>query len=264
MPRFKLILEYDGAPFVGWQRQDNGFSVQEALEGAIYAMTGERATAHGAGRTDAGVHALGQVAHVDLMRDWDPWRLGEGLNAHLVSHPVAILSAERAAADFDARHSASARHYLYRIVNRRAALALDRGRAWRLKPRLDAEAMREAARALVGRHDFSTFRDAQCQAKSPIRTLDRLDVKRDGDEVLFETSALSFLHRQVRSMVGSLVDVGSGRSSATDLEAALKAADRSRCGQVAPASGLYLARVDYFGERPSPHDARSPSLFALR
>ncbi len=245
MPRFKLTLEYDGAPFVGWQRQDNGFSVQEALEGAIFAMTGERATTHGAGRTDAGVHALGQVAHVDLTRDWDPWRLAEGLNAHLVSHPVAILGAERVAHDFDARHSASARHYLYRIVNRRAPLTLDRGRAWRLKPRLDAEAMHKAARVLVGRHDFSTFRDAQCQAKSPIRTLDRLDVRRNGDEVLFETSALSFLHRQVRSMVGSLVDVGSGRWSASDLEAALKAADRSRCGQVAPASGLYLVRVDY-------------------
>jgi tRNA pseudouridine38-40 synthase len=245
VPRYKLILEYEGAPFVGWQRQENGLSVQEALESALFAMTGERATAHGAGRTDAGVHALGQVAHVDLMRDWDPWRLVEGLNAHLVSHPVAILSVERVAVDFDARHSASARHYLYRIVNRRAPLTLDRGRAWRLKPRLDAEAMREAARALVGRHDFSTFRDAQCQAKSPIRTLDRLDVKREGDEVRFETSALSFLHRQVRSIVGSLVDVGLGRWSASDLKAALKAADRSRCGQVAPASGLYLVRVDY-------------------
>jgi tRNA pseudouridine38-40 synthase len=245
MPRFKLILEYDGAPFVGWQRQANGLSVQEALEGAITAMTGERATAHGAGRTDAGVHALGQAAHIDLERDWAPFRLAEGLNAHLVSHPVAILGAERVAHDFDARHSALARHYLYRIVNRRAPLTIARGRAWRLKPRLDAEAMHEAAQVLVGRHDFSTFRDAECQAKSPIRTLDRLDVKRLGDEVLIEASARSFLHRQVRSMVGSLVDVGSGRSSATDLEAALKAADRSRCGQAAPASGLYLARVDY-------------------
>jgi tRNA pseudouridine38-40 synthase len=248
MPRFKLILEYDGAPFVGWQRQENGLSVQEALEDAILAMTGERATAHGAGRTDAGVHALGQVAHFDLERDWEPFRLGEGLNAHLVAHPVAILRAERAASDFDARRSALARHYLYRIANRRAPLALDKGRVWRVKPRLNAEAMHEAARVLVGRHDFSTFRDAQCQAKSPIRTLDRLDVKREGDEVLFETSALSFLHRQVRSMVGSLVDVGSGRWSAGDLKAALIAADRCRCGQVAPASGLYLARVDYAGD----------------
>jgi tRNA pseudouridine38-40 synthase len=245
MPRFKLILEYDGAPFVGWQRQNNGFSVQEALEDAIFAMTGERATAHGAGRTDAGVHALGQVAHVDLERDWEPFRLAEGLNAHLVPHQIAILGAERAAQDFDARHSALARCYLYRIVNRRAPLTLEKGRPWRVKARLDAEAMHKAAQVLVGRHDFSTFRDAQCQANSPIRTLDRLDVKRLGDEVVFETSARSFLHRQVRSMVGSLVDVGSGRWSATDLKAALKAADRSRCGQVAPASGLYLARVDY-------------------
>jgi tRNA pseudouridine38-40 synthase len=250
MPRFKLTLEYDGAPFVGWQRQENGLSVQEAVEGALFAMTGERATAHGAGRTDAGVHALGQVAHVDLQREWDPFRLGEGLNALLRPHAVAILGAERASADFDARRSASARHYLYRIVNRRAPLALAFGRAWRIKPPLDAEAMREAAQALIGRHDFSTFRDAQCQAKSPIRTLDRLDVRREGDEILFEASALSFLHRQVRSMVGSLIDVGLGRWSAGDLKAALEAADRSRCGQVAPACGLYLGRVDYAANSP--------------
>jgi tRNA pseudouridine38-40 synthase len=245
MPRFKLILEYDGAPFVGWQRQANGVSVQETLETAIFAMTGERAVAHGAGRTDAGVHAIGQVAHVDLTRAWQPWRLSEGLNAHLVPHPVAVVRAESAAPDFDARHGASARNYLYRIVNRRAPLTFDRGRAWRVKPLLDAEAMHAAARVLVGRHDFSTFRDAQCQAKSPVRTLDRLAARRVGDEILIEASALSFLHRQVRSMVGSLVDVGAGRSSASDLEAALEAADRSRCGQVAPACGLYLARVDY-------------------
>jgi tRNA pseudouridine38-40 synthase len=245
MPRFKLILEYDGAPFVGWQRQENGLSVQEALEDAIFAMTGERSTAHGAGRTDAGVHALGQVAHVDLERDWDPFRLGEGLNALLHPHAVAILGAERAPADFDARRSASARHYLYRIVNRRAPLTLERGRAWRVKPRLDAEAMHEAARALTGKHDFSTFRDSQCQANSPIRTLDKLDVKRVGDDVLFEASARSFLHRQVRSMVGSLTEVGSGRWSADEFRYAFKAADRARCGQVAPACGLYLVRVDY-------------------
>jgi tRNA pseudouridine38-40 synthase len=247
MPRFKLTLEYDGAPFVGWQRQENGLSVQEALEEALFAMTGERATAHGAGRTDAGVHALGQVAHVDLERAWDPFRLGEGLNALLHPHPVAVLKSEAADPSFDARRSASARHYFYRIVNRRAPLALDRGRAWRVKPPLDAGAMHEAAQALVGRHDFSTFRDAQCQANSPIRTLDRLDVRRDGDEVHVEASALSFLHRQVRSMVGSLVEVGAARSSALNLKAALEAADRSRCGPVAPAFGLYLARVDYAG-----------------
>ncbi len=245
MPRFKLTLEYDGAPFVGWQRQDNGVSVQQAVEEAIFALTHENAVAHGAGRTDAGVHATGQVAHVDLSRDWTPFRLGEGLNARLVPHPVAVLAVARVCADFDARHSARARHYVYRIFNRRAPLTLERGRAWRVKPRLDCEAMREAAQALIGRHDFTTFRDVQCQAKSPIRTLDRLDVTRDGDAITFEVSARSFLHRQVRSMVGSLVDVGAGRWSPADLEAALDAADRSRCGQVAPACGLYLARVDY-------------------
>ena len=171
-------------------------------------------TAHGAGRTDAGVHALGQVAHVDLERDWAPFRLSEGLNALLHPHPVAVLGVERVSEDFDARHSASARHYLYRIVNRRAPLTFERGQAWRVKPRLDAAAMHAAARVLIGRHDFSTFRDSQCQAKSPVRTLDRLDVRRDGDEILFEAGARSFLHRQVRSMVGSLVEVGTGRWSA--------------------------------------------------
>jgi len=249
MPRYKLTLEYDGAPFVGWQRQENGLSVQEALEGALFAMTGESAIAHGAGRTDAGVHALGQVAHVDLQRDWDPFRLGEGLNALIRPQPVAVLKVEPVGEDFDARRSASARHYRYRIINRRAPLTLERSRAWRVKPALDAEAMHEAAQALVGRHDFSTFRDTQCQAKSPVRTLDRLDVIRAGDEVRVEASALSFLHRQVRSMVGSLVEVGSGRWSAGELKAALDAADRSRCGQVAPPHGLALVRVDYAPRR---------------
>jgi len=251
MPRFKLTLEYDGAPFVGWQRQENGLSVQEALEGALFAMTGERATAHGAGRTDAGVHALGQVAHVDLQREWDPFRLGEGLNALIRPRPVALLEVERVGENFDARRTASARHYRYRIINRRAPLTLERGRAWRVKPALDAEAMHEAAQALIGRHDFSTFRDSQCQAKSPVRTLDALDVRRAGDEILFEVSALSFLHRQVRSMVGSLVEVGSGRWGDGELKAALEAADRSRCGQVAPPHGLYFLRVDYAPHRSS-------------
>jgi len=245
MPRFKLTLEYDGAPFVGWQRQENGFSVQEALEGAILAMTGESPTAHGAGRTDAGVHATGQVAHVDLSRDWTPFRLAEGLNAHLVPSPVAVVGAERVADDFDARRSASGRVYLYKIVNRRAPLTLDRGRAWAVRQKLDVEAMREGARALIGRHDFTTFRDSQCQATSPIRTLDRLDVAREGEAILLEVAALSFLHRQVRSMVGSLVDVGAGRWTPRDVKSALEATDRGRCGQVAPACGLFLARVDY-------------------
>jgi tRNA pseudouridine38-40 synthase len=260
MPRYKLTLEYDGAPFVGWQRQENGLSVQEALEGALAAMTGEPATAHGAGRTDAGVHAFAQVAHVDLQRDWDPFRLGEGLNALVHPHPIAVLAVERVGAGFDARRSASARHYRYRIMNRRAPLTLERGRAWRVKPALDAGVMHEAAQALVGRHDFSTFRDLQCQAKSPVRTLDRLDVIRVGDEVLVEASALSFLHRQVRSMVGSLVEVGSGRWSAGELKAALDAADRSRCGQVAPPHGLYLLRVDYAPLLPSPLAGEGPGV----
>ena len=208
-------------------------------------MTGARVTAHGAGRTDAGVHARGQVAHVDLERDWSPFRLSEGLNALVQPHPVAVLGAERVSPDFDARHSATARHYLYRVVNRRAPLTFERGCAWRVKPRLDAEAMHAAARVLIGRHDFSTFRDSQCQANSPIRTLDRLDVRREGDDILFEASARSFLHRQVRSMVGTLVEVGAGRWSAGDFKAAFEAADRSRCGPVAPPHGLYLVRVDY-------------------
>jgi len=245
MPRFKLTLEYDGAPFVGWQRQANGVSVQETLEDAIFAMTGERAHLQGAGRTDAGVHALGHVAHADLSRRWPPFRLADGLNAHLVPHPVAVLKAEIAPQDFDARRSATARHYLYRIVNRRAPLTLEARRAWLVKPRLDVEAMREAARTLIGKHDFTTFRDSQCQASSPVRTLDRLDIQGERDTLTFEASALSFLHRQVRSMVGSLVEVGAGRWTTADLKDALEAADRSRCGKVAPAHGLYLARVDY-------------------
>jgi tRNA pseudouridine38-40 synthase len=244
MPRYKLTLEYDGAPFVGWQRQANGFSVQEALEGACFALCGEATAAHGAGRTDAGVHATGQVAHIDLAKSWEAPRLREALNAHLVPNPIAVLQAEPEDA-FDARHSARMRHYVYRIVNRRAPLTLERGRAWHVKRRLDAEAMGEAAKALIGRHDFSTFRDSQCQAASPIRTLTSLDVARSGDCVELRVGALSFLHRQVRSMVGSLERVGAGYWSAADLKSALEAADRSRCGQVAPACGLYLARVDY-------------------
>ena len=189
MPRFKLTLEYDGAPFVGWQRQENGVSVQEALEDAIFAMTGERAVAHGAGRTDAGVHATGQVAHVDLARDWPPFRLSEGLNAHLRPTPVAVLSAEMSRKISTPGIARTARHYVYRVINRRAPLTFDRGQAWQVKQRLDVEAMADAARMLLGRHDFSTFRDSQCQAASPIRTLDRLDVGREGDMIRFEVGA---------------------------------------------------------------------------
>ncbi len=249
MPRYKLTIEYDGTDFSGWQRQQNGASIQQALEEALLALTGESLVVHGAGRTDAGVHAMGQVAHVDLTRDWRGWRLSEAINAHLTPRPIAALEAERAADHFDARRSAVMRHYLYRVVNRRAPLTFERGRAWRVKRQLDAAAMQEAARALVGRHDFSTFRDSQCQAKSPVRTLARLDVTREGDRVEFAVAALSFLHRQVRSMVGSLVEVGLGKWRADDVRLALEAADRSRCGQVAPACGLYLARVDYAARR---------------
>lgn len=245
MARFKLLLEYDGGPFVGWQRQTNGFSVQAALEKAVFAVEEREARVSGAGRTDTGVHALGQVAHVDLEKPWRVDRLRDALNAHLRPLPLAVLEASVAAPDFDARFSAVRRHYLYRIVNRRAPLAVAAGRAWLVKRRLDAAAMQEAAQRLIGRHDFSTFRDSECQAESPVRTLERFDVFREGENIDIRLAARSFLHRQVRSMVGSLEHVGSGRWSADDLTAALEARDRARCGTVAPAAGLYLAKVDY-------------------
>src|SRR5258707_277092 len=199
MPRYKLIIEYDGAPFVGWQLQADAASVQGVIADAIAAFAGERALVAGAGRTDAGVHALGQVAHVDLAKDWDTDTVRDALNAHLRPHPVAVLAAEIVPADFDARFSAIKRHYLYRIVNRRADLALDRQRAWRIPRPLDAAAMHGAAQRLIGRHDFTTFRAAECQAKSPVKTLDRLDVDRRGEEIHVNVSARSFLHHQVRS-----------------------------------------------------------------
>jgi len=245
MPRYKLTIEYDGTPFVGWQAQDNGPSVQGLLTDAIAAFAGERAVVSGAGRTDAGVHALGQVAHVDLARDWDGETVRDAINFHLRPHPVAVLAAERAADTFDARFSAVKRHYLYRIVNRRADLTLDQSRAWRIPRPLDSAAMHAAAQHLVGRHDFTTFRAAECQAKSPVKTLGQLDVARDGEELRVTASARSFLQHQVRSMVGSLVHVGEGKWTAADLASALAARDRSRCGQVAPPHGLYLVRVDY-------------------
>jgi tRNA pseudouridine38-40 synthase len=245
MPRYKLIIEYDGTPFVGWQVQNNGVSVQGVITDAIFAFTGERTIVAGAGRTDAGVHALGQVAHVDLAREWDGDTVRDALNAHLRPHPVAVLTAESVADDFDARCLATRRHYLYRLVNRRADLALDQLRAWRIARPLDAAAMHAAAQRLVGRHDFTTFRTAECQAKSPVKTLDRLDVARDANEVRVTAMARSFLHHQVRSMVGSLVHVGEGKWTADDLGATLAARDRTACGQVAPPHGLYLVRVEY-------------------
>jgi tRNA pseudouridine38-40 synthase len=245
MPRYKLTIEYDGTPFVGWQVQDNGPSIAGAIAEAFGKFAGETPKVSGAGRTDAGVHALGQVAHVDLAKDWETDTIRDALNAHLRPQPVAILKVEPVAADFDARFSAKARHYLYRIANRRADLALDRDRAWRVIRPLDALAMHEAAQRLVGHHDFTTFRSTECQAKSPMKTLDRLDVSRHGDEIRFEVSARSFLHNQVRSMVGSLVMVGEGKWNAANLAKALEARDRAACGPVAPACGLYLVRVDY-------------------
>jgi tRNA pseudouridine38-40 synthase len=245
MPRYRLIVEYDGTPFAGWQIQAGGTTVQGVLADAIAAFTGERVAVQGAGRTDAGVHALGQVAHVDLAREWDSDTVRDALNAHLRPHPIAVLAAEPVPDDFDARFSATRRHYLYRIVNRRADLTLDRSRAWRVARPLDAAAMHAAAQRLAGRHDFTTFRAAECQAKSPVKTLDRLDVERQGDEVHVNAAARSFLHHQVRSMVGSLVLVGDGKWSTDDLAAALHARDRTRCGQVAPPEGLYLVRVEY-------------------
>ena len=245
MARYKLIIEYDGTPFSGWQIQENGLTVQGALENAVKAICGEPVRVHGAGRTDAGVHALGQVAHCDISKQLPPGRFRDALNAHLRPHPIAVLSANIVPDTFEARFSAMKRHYRYRITNHRANLALDIGRVWRVPRHLDTDAMHVAAQRLIGKHDFTTFRDTECQAKSPEKTLDQLDVTRDGDAVSIVTSARSFLHSQVRSMVGSLVWVGEGRWSADDLAGALAARDRAACGPVAPPDGLYLVRVDY-------------------
>lgn len=245
MPRYKLTIEYDGAPFAGWQVQADRLTVQGVLTAAVEALSGERVLVQGAGRTDAGVHARGQVAHVDLAKEWDSDTVRDALNAHLRPHPVAVLAAERAADDFDARRSAQRRHYLYRIVNRRPDLTVDAGRAWRIPRPLDAAAMHDAAQHLVGKHDFTTFRSTECQAKSPVKTLDMLKVERRGDRVEISASARSFLHNQVRSMVGSLVLVGEGKWNADDLQRALEARNRTACGPVAPPDGLYLMQVDY-------------------
>ena len=245
MPRYRLTIEYDGTPFVGWQVQPDGISVQGALEAAITKLTGERAGMRGAGRTDAGVHARGQVAHFDIEKDWPAHKLRDGLNFHLKPLPIVVLDCGAVPQTFDARFSATARHYLYRILARRAPPALERHRVWWIPRPIDADAIRDAASVLVGRHDFTTFRAAGCQANSPLRTLDRLDVTHEGDEIRIAASARSFLHNQVRSMVGSLKLVGEGRWSKDDLARALEARDRSACGPVAPASGLYLMAVDY-------------------
>ena len=245
MPRYRLTLEYDGRGFVGWQRQDNGLSVQAVLEAAIGKLTGAPATAVAAGRTDAGVHALGQVAHADFAKPFPAERIVEALNFHMKPHSVAVLDAVEADVEFHARFSATGRRYLYRIVNRRAHLTVDRGLAWRVGPALDAPAMHRAAQALVGRHDFTTFRAAQCQAASPVKTLDRLEVRRAGADIVIEAAARSFLHHQVRSIVGSLKQVGEGKWREERLGAALAARDRAACGPVAPPDGLYLVEVRY-------------------
>jgi tRNA pseudouridine38-40 synthase len=245
MPRYKLTLEYAGAAFRGWQRQSEGDSVQQALEDAVRAFCGEDVQVVGAGRTDAGVHATGQVAHLDLARAVTPETLRNALNHHLRPHPVAVLDAALVPDDFHARFSATARHYVYRIINRRAPLTLEAGRAWQVPPPLDAEVMHEAAQRLVGHHDFTSFRSALCQAKSPLKTLDRLAVRRQGDRLEIMALARSFLHYQVRNMVGTLKLIGEGRWPVERIEAVLVARDRTAAGPTAPACGLYLVRVDY-------------------
>jgi tRNA pseudouridine38-40 synthase len=245
MTRFRLTVEFDGRPFMGWQRQAHGPSVQQAIEDAIAAVTGESVTLHAAGRTDAGVHALAMSAHVDVARTITPFRLGEAINAKLRPQPVAITACAVASDDWHARFSCIGRRYVYRIVNRRAPLTLERGLAWRVAQALDAAAMHAAAQHLVGLHDFTTFRSVQCQANSPVKTLDRLDVRREGDQVIIAAAARSFLHHQVRSMVGCLALVGQGKWSGDDLAVALAARDRAALGLNAPPDGLYFTGAIY-------------------
>ncbi|OHV73210.1 tRNA pseudouridine(38-40) synthase TruA [Ensifer sp. LCM 4579] len=247
MPRYRLTVEYDGSDYVGWQRQENGPSVQGAIEKAVLSLTGETVSIRGAGRTDSGVHAIGQVAHVDLGREWKSHTLRNALNAHLAlaGERVSVLDAADVPPDFDARFSAVRRHYLYRIISRRSPLALEARRAWWVPKTLDHEAMQEAAQRLVGHHDFTTFRSAHCQATSALRTLDRLDVTRSGELIEIRASAQSFLHNQIRSFAGSLKLVGEGKWTPDALQAALEARDRKACGPVAPPDGLYFMQVDY-------------------
>ena len=245
MPRFAFTVEFDGRPFMGWQRQAHGPSVQQTIEDAIAAVTGEAAVIHAAGRTDAGVHGLAMRAHADIAKDIAPFRLMEAINARMRPAPVAILACETVADDWHARFSCTGRSYVYRIANRRAPLTFDAGLVWRVVQPLDTDAMQAAAQHLVGSHDFTTFRSAHCQAHSPLKTLDRLDVERQGDRIAIHAAARSFLHHQVRSMVGCLAMVGMGRWTANDLRDALEARDRAELGLNAPPDGLYFVRATY-------------------
>lgn len=248
--RFALTLEWNGGPYMGFQRQTHGPSVQQAVEEAVASVTGKAVVLNAAGRTDTGVHALGMRAHFDLSRDFDPFRMMEALNAQLriAKHPVAVLDCIEVAEDWHARFSCTGRSYEYRIVNRRAPLTLELGLAWRIGKPLDADAMHEAAQALVGHHDFTTFRSVHCQSASPVKTLDRLEVRREGDRVIIEAAARSFLHHQVRSMVGCLALVGQGQWRVGQVAEALAAKDRSKLGLNAPAEGLYFVSATYPGE----------------
>lgn len=248
MPRYKLTIEYDGTDFVGWQRQKNGPAVQQALEEAVLGFSGESVVSHAAGRTDTGVHALAMTAHVDLDKPRDASTVRDAINYHLRPAPIAIIAAEIVSEDFHARFSCIGRAYEYHILNRRAPLALDARRAWRITPHLDADAMDAAAQALVGRHDFTTFRASACQAATPVKTLREISVSRAGEGVLIRCVARSFLHHQVRSIAGSLVEVGTGKWTPRDFKSALEAQDRARCGPVAPPYGLYFVKAIYDGE----------------
>ena len=245
MPRYKLTLEYDGGPYMGWQWQDHGPSVQGAIEEAAGRLDPDASEVYGSGRTDSGVHALGQVAHLDLVKPIRADKVRDALNHHLGDHPISVLDSEIVPDDWHARFNATERRYLFRILDRRPRLALDKGRVWRVPVKLDADAMHAAAQVLMGQHDFTTFRDTQCQAKSPIKTLDMARVSRVGAEIHCEFSARSFLHKQVRSMVGSLVEVGWGKWTVQDMRDALEAQDRKLCGPVSPPDGLYLVSVAY-------------------
>lgn len=252
MPRYKLTLEYDGTPFVGWQRQANGLSVQQVVEDAVRAFAGEQVTVFGSGRTDAGVHALGQVGHITLSKAHSVETVRKAINQHMVPHAVSVLDVQQVDDDFHARFSAAGRSYRYCIVNRRARLTLMRERAWHVPVPLDAEAMHQAGQDLLGKHDFTTFRSARCQAKSPLKTLDELSVERRGDEIWLYTRAQSFMHNQVRAMVGSLKMVGEGKWPQSRVAEALAARDRAACGPTAPACGLYFDSVTFGARRFGP------------